>query len=426
MPLFSIPLSGLAASSDALNIISNNLANLNTVGFKDQQANFQDLFYQTLGTTGAGDPIQQGAGTEVGSISTNFNNGNQENTGVPTDVAITGSGFFVTQDATGALYFTRAGNFSVNQQGQLVTPSGENVMGYAAVNGVINSGQGLTALQIGQGQISHPVASTTMQQQTNLDASAANGATYSTTLPVYDSLGSSHILTFNYTKTATNTWSYQITLPGADTGVANPTVIASGSMTFANNGDLASYTPTAGVATNPSTPIGGINIAGLVDGAATIKLSWTLQDAAGASLLTQVASQSSTSTTNQNGYASGTLQTFSIGSDGVIQGQFSNGQVQAIGQIALANFANNQGLQLMGGNSYSPTLGSGQPVIGMPGSGGRGTLTGGALELSNVDISTEFTQLIVTQRGFQANARMVTTFDSISNDTINLQATPGN
>jgi len=417
MPLFSIPLSGLTATSDALNVISNNLANLNTVGFKDQQSNFQDLFYQTLGTTGAGDPVQQGAGTEVGSISTNFTNGDLQTTGVPSDVAITGNGFFVTQDATGATEFTRAGNFTVNAQGQLVTPEGQNVMGYAAVNGVINPGQGLTALQIGQGEISPPVATTTMQQQTNLDASAAVGTQYSTPQTIYDSLGNSHVLTYTFTKTGTNTWGYQITLPAADTGGAgNPTVVNQGTLTFDNNGNL--LTPAANIA--------GIAINGLADGAANMNMTWDVFGANNTSNLTQLAGQSTTTTTNQNGYASGTLQSYSIDANGVIQGQFSNGQVQAVGQIALANFANNQGLQLVGGNSYAPTLGSGQPVIGAPNAGGRGSLTGGALELSNVDISTEFTQLIVTQRGFEADARVVTTFDSVSTDTINLQATPGN
>jgi flagellar hook protein FlgE len=416
MPLFSIPLSGLTASSDALNIISNNLANLNTVGFKDQQANFQDLFYQMLGTTGAGDPIQQGAGTEVGSVDSNFTNGDLQATGIPTDVAITGNGFFVTQGANGAEEFTRAGNFSVNAQGDLVATNGQNVMGYAAVNGVVNTGQGLTAIQLGQGQISAPLATTTMDQTTNLDASANVGDTYSTPLTVYDSLGNSHVLTFNYTKTGTNTWSYQVTLPAADTGgTGAPTVVTSGNLTFNSSGDL----------TSPTGTVPGIKVAGLADGAATMNLTWNLTTASGATL-TQVASQSSTSATDQNGYASGTLQSYTINSDGTISGAFSNGQVQTIGQIALANFANYQGLELNGGNSYSPTLASGQPVIGTAGSGGRGTMTGGAVELSNVDISTEFTNLIVVQRGFEANARMVTTFDSISSDTINLQATPGN
>ena len=413
MPLFSIPLSGLLASSNALNVISNNLANLNTIGFKDESANFQDLFYQTLGTTGAGNPIQMGAGSQIGSISSNFNNGNLQNTGVPTNVAITGNGFFVVRDASGAMEFTRAGNFSINAQGELVTTGGQNVMGYPAVNGVINAGQGLTPIQLGQGQINQPAATTTMSQTTNLDASAAVGDTYSTPLTVYDSLGSSHVLTFTYTKTGTNAWDSQVTLPAADTGgTGSPTVVASGSLAFNSSGAL----------TSPASAVSGITVNGLVDGAAPLNLTWNLYDPNGGSNLTQVASQSTTSTTNQNGYASGTLQKFTIGADGIIQGSFSNGQSQDIGQIALANFANNQGLQLIGGNDYAPTLASGSPVIGAPASGGRGSMTGGAVELSNVDISTEFTQLIVTQRGFQANARVVTTFDSISNETINLQS----
>jgi flagellar hook protein FlgE len=417
MPLFSIPLSGLTASSDALNIISNNLANLNTVGFKDQQANFQDLFYQMLGTTGSGDPIQQGAGTEVGSVASNFTNGNLQATGIPSDAAITGNGFFVTQGANGAYEFTRAGDFTVNSEGQLVASNGENVMGYGATNGVVNTGAGLTAIQLGQGQINPPSATTTMDQTTNLDAGAAVGDTYSTPLTVYDSLGNAHVLTFNYTKTATNAWSYQVTLPAADTGgTGNPTVVATGNLTFDSNGNL----------TSPTGSITGISIPKLADGAATMNMTWNLTAAGGGATLTQVASDSSTSATDQNGYASGTLQSYTINSDGTISGAFSNGQVQTIGQIALANFANYQGLQLDGGNSYTPTLASGQPVIGTAGTGGRGTLTGGALELSNVDISTEFTNLIVVQRGFEANARMVTTFDSISSDTINLQASPGN
>ena len=265
-------------------------------------------------------------------------------------MAITGNGFFVTQGSNGAFEFTRAGNFSVNAQGGLVSTDGQNVMGYAAVNGVVNTGQGLTAIQLGQGQISAPSATTTMDQTTNLDASANVGDTYSTPLTVYDSLGNSHVLTFNYTKTGTNAWSYQVTLPAADTGGSgSPTVITSGNLTFDSSGNL-----TAPVGTVP-----GISIPGLADGAATMNLTWNLTTANGGTTLTQVASQSSTSATDQNGYASGTLQNYTINSDGTISGAFSNGQVQTIGQIALANFANYQGLQLMGGNSYTSHPGFG-------------------------------------------------------------------
>ncbi len=416
MASFSIPLSGLAASTQALDIISNNLANMNTVGYKDQTANFQDLFYQSYGGDGAGDPIQVGAGTAISSVATNYTNGSLQNTGVSSNAAITGNGFFVTQQSNGSMQYTRAGNFTVNSSGDLVTTAGQEVMGFPAVNGVINQGGSLSPIQVGAGLSNPPSATTTMQQQTNLNAAAPVGTTYSTSMSVYDSLGESHIVTFDYTMTAANTWSYQVTLPAADTGgTGAPTVLTSGTLNFDSNGHLTS--PTGSVA---------IPITGLADGAADLSVGWSVTDATGNSLITQVASPSTTTTTNQNGYVNGTLQSYSIMADGTIQGQFSNGQTQAIGQLAIASFANNQGLQLAGGGNYDSTLSSGAAVIGTAGNGGRGTLTGGAVELSNVDISTEFTNLIVVQRAFEADSRVVTTFDAISNTTTNLQASPGN
>jgi len=417
MSSFSVPLSGLDATQQALNVISNNLANLNTSGFKDQTANFQDLFYQNFGTTGAGDPIQVGAGSEIGSISSNFTNGSLNSTGIPSDVAITGNGFFIVQSPNGSVQYTRAGDFGVNSTGQLVTVSGQTVMGYPAVAGVVNQSATLAPLQVGQSAISPPAATTTMQQQTNLDASGPVGSTYSSPLTVYDSLGTPHVLSFNYTSTGPGAWNYQITLPAADTGgTGNPTVIASGALTFDSNGNL----------TSPVGSITGINITGLADGAASMNLTWNLTGSGGNSLLTQVDAPSATTSTNQNGYSSGTLQSYTVESNGVIEGQFSNGQVQALGQFALANFANPQGMQLTGGDSYAPTLASGGAVIGVPNSGTMGTLTGGALESSNVNISSEFTNLIVVERAFQADARMITTLDTVTSTTINLQATPGN
>lgn len=417
MSSFSIPLSGLSASQQALNIISNNLANLNTTGYKDQTGNFQSLFYQNFGSDGAGDPIQVGAGTQLGSVSTNFTNGGVNNTGVPSDVAITGNGFFITQTANGTTEYTRAGDFTVNSSGQLVATDGSTVMGYPAVNGVVNQSGSLAPIQVGQSAISPPATTTTMSQQTNLDAGASVGTEYSTPLTVYDSLGEAHVLTFNYTNTGPGAWTYQITLPAADTGgTGNPTVIASGNLTFNSSGNL----------TSPNGNITGINITGLADGAANMSLTWDLTGPNGTSLLTQVGAPSATTSTNQNGYGAGVLQSYTVESDGTVQGQFSNGQVQALGQIALANFPNANGLQLTGSTNYAPTLASGAAVIGAPNSGGLGTLTGGALEASNVDISTEFTNLIVTQRGFEADARVITTLDTVTNDTIDLQATPGN
>jgi len=420
MPMFSIPLSGLAASSDALSVIANNLANLNTPGFKDQKASFQDLFYQLIGNTGAGDPVQLGAGTKVSSVSTNFNDGSPETTGVATDAAITGKGFFVT-DNNGVTEYTRDGHFAISPTGELMTQDGYSVMGYLAVNGAVPPGQALSPILLGQGQISPPAATTTMQMTANLDATAANGTTFSAPpLMVYDSLGVSHLLTFQFTKEAGGAWSYQITVPAADVGQSgNPVVIASGAST--NNPADGLTFDSSGMLTSPAANVAGIQITGLADGAADMDVTWNLYDTSGNPLLSQVASQSTQSSTFQNGYSSGTLLSFSIGSDGMIQGTFSNGQTSAIAQLALANFANEQGLQRAGANSYLSTLSSGAAVVGVPGAGGRGSLTGGALEQSNVDIATEFAKMIVTQRGFQANAKVVTTFDQVTQDTINLK-----
>jgi flagellar hook protein FlgE len=165
----------------------------------------------------------------------------------------------------------------------------------------------------------------------------------------------------------------------------------------------------------------GITATGLADGAANLNMTWDLTDSSGNALITQDAGTSATSTTDQNGYTSGTLQSYTVNPDGTIEGTFSNGQTQTVGQIALANFADAQGLSREGDNSYQATLASGAAVVGTPESGGRGSLTGDALELSNVDLSTEFTALIVTQQGFEANARVVTTFDTISEDTLAIQ-----
>jgi len=416
MPNFSIPLSGLTAESTALSTIANNLSNQNTTGYKDQVVLFSDLFYQNLGTTGAGDPIEEGAGTEVGSTPSLFTQGSVSSTGVPTDVAIQGSGFFAVQDTNGVVSYTRAGDFS-ELNNDLVTSGGQQVLGYPAVNGVINTGAGLAPLQLGAGTISPPTATTNVQLTTNLNAAATpTDSPFSTPITVYDSLGASHVLTFTYTNTGPGAWNYSITIPAADVGATgNPVVVKSGTLNFDSNGNL----------TSPASDVTGITIGAgttgaLADGASDLTFTWQLYNN-GTPLLTQVASASSTSSADQNGVGSGSLVDFNIGSDGTITGSFSNGKTQALGQLALATFANNDGLQLDGNTDFSPTLASGQAVMGTPGSGGRGTVSGGALELSNVDIATEFANLIVAQRGFEADAKAVTTFDQITQDTIALK-----
>ncbi|MBZ5655248.1 MAG: flagellar hook protein FlgE [Acidobacteriia bacterium] len=410
MPSFSIPLSGLTASSSALSTIANNLANLNTIGYKDQQVRFSDLFYQSVGTNGAGDPVQQGAGTTIGSMPSLFTQGNVNPTGVSTDVAINKGGFFIVEK-DGARSYTRAGNFEVGQDNLLETADGQKVLGYPATNGVLDT-QGLSPLALGAGTISPASATTEIQLSTNLDATAAVGTSYSTPITIYDSLGASHNLMLTFTKTGTNGWDYSITIPAADVnGTTDPTVLKTGSLTFDGNGNLSA----------PTANISPINITGFVDGANDLAFSWNLFDANTNGLLTQMAAPSSTASTQQDGGGSGALVNFTIGSDGTITGSFSNGKTAILGQIVLATFADSQGLTRTGGNGFTPTLASGQPVVGAPGNGGRGTLSGGALEQSNVDIAQEFAALIVAQRSYEANARCVTTFDQVAQDTINLK-----
>ena len=428
MPTFSIPLSGLTAESTALSAIANNLANQNTVGYKDVGVLFSDLFYQNLGTTGAGDPIQLGAGAKVGSMPGQFTQGSLNSTGVPTDVAIQGDGFFVVQDTTGAISYTRAGNFAVDSNNFLVTSDGQQVQGYPAVNGVVTPGQGLGALQLGAGTISPPSATSTTQIATNLNASAPVGSTFSTPVTIFDSLGTSHVLTYTFTKTAANTWNYQLSIPSADLNPLVPVgggppvpqtgILATGALGFDGGGNLISVTPAGGTASLAN--VTGITATSLADGAFDLNFAWDLLNGT-TPVVTQVAGPSSTSATQQNGSSSGTLVNFSIGADGTVTGSFSNGKTAALGQIALATFADVEGLQRSGNTDFTPTLASGQSVVGSPGTGGRGGLSGGALELSNVDIATEFANLIIAQRAFEANAKAVTTFDQITQDTINLK-----
>ncbi len=472
MPLFSIPLSGLTASSTAMSAIANNLANLNTVGYKGSSTQFNDLFYQTLGLNGSGDPIQVGAGTGVSATSSNMNPGSVEATSVPTDVAIMGDGFFVVQQ-NGGTFYTRAGNFSVGPDGALQTPNGEQVMGYAAVNGVIPAGAALSPLEINKGQINPPNATTTVQLLANLDAGTAVGDTpLSTPVTVYDSLGTAHVLNFNFTKTAAGAWNCDITIPNSDltpppawqastaynagqiispstanghfyectvagtSGAAAPASWPTDGSTFADGTvtwkDLGTETTLAteaftfdssGKLTSPSGNISGITAGGLADGAANLSFQWDLYNSTGGSLLSQVAGPSTTSSAWQDGFGSGTLTDYNIGSDGTIMGTFSNGRTAALGQIALANFANTQGLARVGNNDFSATLASGTAAVGAPGTGGLGTVSGGSLELSNVDIATEFSALIVAQRDYEANARTITTFDQVMQATINLKST---
>ena len=409
MGSFGVPLSGLIASQAQLQSVSNNLANLDTVGFKDQTVSFADVFAQSSLLNGANDPIQTGLGVVSSQNSTDFTDVAPSATGIASNMALSGNGFFVTQTASGQQNYTRAGDFTANSTGQLTTPAGELVMGYPAVGGVVSTSSPLQSLQIGLGSTIPATATKNFQMPANLDSSAADQSTFPSTIAVYDSLGTSHQLSVTYTKEGTNSWNYSVSIPAADTGATpgTSTQLAQGAITFDQSGNLTQ--PTSNVS---------ISIPTLADGAAPMTMNWQLYDTSGKPTLTQTDVASSVTGKTQDGQASGTLTSYAVTADGTVEGTYSNGQTSALGQVAVATFYNTQGLARTGSNDYQATAGSGQASVGIAGTGGRGKITGGSVEGSNVDVATEFAKMIVAQQAYQANAKTVTTFDQIAQTTI--------
>jgi flagellar hook protein FlgE len=404
---FSIALSGLQADSVALNTIGNNLANLNTTAYKGQTTSFEDLFYQQIGESGSGDAIQVGAGTQVSGTATDFTEGTilpDSNTN-STDMALAGNGFFVV-DQGGVQSLTRAGNFQLDSNGDLITQAGQQVMGYTAVNGVVNQNSNLSPITIPVGVNQGAQATQNFSLTTNLNSGATVGTTFSSPVQVFDSLGQSHQVTVSYTKTATNTWSYSVALPAGDaTGTPANNM---GTLTFDTSGNLIS----------PTGSVNNITFPGLTDGASDLSINWNLNGGGGSSTISQLASASTNNGSTQDGFASGVYQSFTVDTSGVITAQFSNGRTSTIGQVAVATVANTAGLTASGSNDFATTAASGQASVGVAGAGGRGTVDDGALEQSNVNISTEFSNLIVAQRAFEANSKTVTTFDTVSQDVL--------
>lgn len=411
MSFFSVPLSGLNASQSQLQSISSNLANADTDGYKDQNVTFADVFAQTGINNGAEDPLQTGQGVSVSATNTDFSDGNTTPTGISSNMALSGNGFFITQQTNGETAYTRSGDFTTNATGQLVAPNGALVLGYPAVNGVVSTSSALQPLQVGLGAIVPATATTDFSAQTNLDSSAAVGDVYNSPISVNDSLGDAHTLNIAYTKTAANSWSYTITAPTADTGAASST-ITSGTLSFNSSGQL----------TSPAGSITGITIPSFTDGAAPMTLTWNLNDSAGNGLMTQTDIASSTGTPTQNGIGSATVSGYSIEPDGTISGTLSTGATMTLGQVAVATVANTEGLEQIGGNMFQATAASGAGEAGIAGTGGRGTITGGSVEESNVDIATEFSKMIVAQQAYEANSKSITTFDQVEQATIQMMS----
>jgi flagellar hook protein FlgE len=404
---FYSSLSGLSANANALSVIGNDLSNLNTIGFKGSAASFQDLFAASLGATsiqGNGNPIQIGLGTQLGAINQNFGQGSFQSTSNVTDMAIQGEGFFAVQTKDGGAGFTRAGNFTVNKNGALVDPNGNLVKGWNRKGNSLTTNGLSGPIQVDMGTTSPPAATTNVATVTNLNANATAGTVYSTPVQIYDSLGASHSLLFTYTKAASpGTWNTTVTTDGGATVSGYPS-----SIQFDPKGMLTSPT------TNPT-----LSISGWPNGATSPPTTWNIATA-GAANLTGFSAPSATSGTTQDGFGSGTVRSMTVDQNGVITGSFTNGQTIPMAQVAIASFANSAGLAKQGENMWAETLSSGAAAIGAANQGGRGAVLGANLELSNVDVAEEFTRLIINQRGYQANSRVVTTADSLLQETLNL------
>jgi flagellar hook protein FlgE len=412
---FSIALSGLTADTDALDIVGNNLANLNTTGYKDTTASFYDLLAQSAG----GGAIQIGGGVSATIGQSQFTQGSIQLTGGTFDAAIQGNGFFVVQDSAGDKLYTRAGNFQLDGNGTLVTSTGQDVQGWMSTNGVVNTSGAVGNITIPANALSTPIATKQFSVNMNLQSDATVGspaATFSAPIQVVDSLGATQTLTATFTETAANTWGYSITIPGeALTGgtAGTPSQVATGTLTFDSNGNLK--TPAA----PGQVPVA---ITGLADGASDLNLNWNLYNpTTGASTITQFDQPSAVSGTSQDGSAATEITQVSIADGGAIVAHYSDGSQSVVAQLALAGISNPQSLISVGQNNFELGADTAAPAVGSPGTGSRGTIQGGALESSNVDIATEFTNLIVYQRSYEANSRVISTLDQLTQDLLNLK-----
>ncbi|MCS7172052.1 MAG: flagellar hook protein FlgE [Armatimonadetes bacterium] len=397
--------SGLRSHQVRMDVIGNNIANVNTVGFKASRVNFAEMLAQTIRgaqapseARGGMNPMQVGLGVQVASVDTLFTQGNLQYTGVLTDLAIQGDGFFVVGDGLRRFY-TRDGALVLDSTGNLVHAStGLRLMGWRANEaGEVDTSGELVPIQIPVGVEIPPKATENVVFGGNLDAAMEVDGTWTTTITVYDSLGNAVQLRLVFTKTDANQWDWQL-FYGDDE-------VASGSLEFDETGKLTSPTEPEEVTVDLPDELGSADL--------ELKLDF--------SQLTQYAAPSTATLRSQDGYPSGSLESFAIDGNGVITGLYSNGRTQVIGQVALALFTNPGGLLKAGNNLYAESANSGAPSIGAAGTGGRGTLVAGALEMSNVDLAQEFTNMITAQRGFQANARVITASDELLQELISLR-----
>ena len=398
-------ISGLRAHQQMMDVTSNNIANLNTVGFKSSQVGFQDTLSQMMRAAGAPqqgqggtNPAQVGLGVRLGAINTSFVQGSAQTTGRATDVMISGDGFFVVNSVNEQLY-TRAGAFNFDAEGKLVTPTGAAVQGWPAVNGEVNTNAPIGDIRLPMGTLIAPNATRNMVIAGNLPADAPVSTTIPRSIKTYDVQGNGVTLTTTFTLTAGG-WEAVVS------DVSCPS--ASIPLTFLPNGQISqpTYTDSTGATRigllyDPDGDGVGVEV-----------------DLAG---LTEYTGNTTVSPLSQNGSPAATLQSFSINPDGQLVGVFSNGNKQTVAQLALANFNNPPGLEKVGDSLYRFTVNSGLAQVGVAGTVGLGTLQSGAVEMSNVDLAQEFTNLIVAQRGFQANSKVISTSDDVLQELVNLK-----
>ena len=413
-------ISGLRNHQTMMDVVGNNIANINTTGFKSSNTVFSEVLSQTIrgagaasATGGGSNPTQVGLGSRVSAITSSFSQGALQRTSRSTDFAIQGDGFFAI-DQGGERLYTRSGSFSVDALGRLVTQDGGLVQGWQARNGVVTTTGPVGSVVIPVGDLIPPQRTSVIDVGGNLPSDADVGTTVVAAVNVYDGQGTAVNLRFEFTKTGANAWS--VVGRYVDTaGVLQPTPPAAGQAI--TNGSLTF--DAAGALTSPTT----LTVpAGFVPGFASDPISVTLGEADEPNHLSQYGKLTSVAVLDQDGQSAGSLQGFSVSQDGLLVGSYTNGRTRAIGQLAITNFANPEGMEKAGGSTnYRATVNSGLPQMGEPGEGGRGFVSGGALEMSNVDLAQEFTNLIIAQRGFQANSRVITTSDQMLQDLVDLK-----
>ncbi len=407
----SSALSGLRNHQVMLDVVGNDIANVSTVGFKSSSAVFSDVLSQTLTgaatpgpATGGTNPAQIGLGSRLAGTIQSFTQGSLQLTGRQTDLAIQGDGFFVVE-SNGENLYTRAGAFNLDAAGNLTTPAGNPVQGWMSdAAGVVNTNLPLGPVQIRVGDLLPPVQSTSVQLGGNLSADAAIGDSTTLSVTAYDTQGKSTIIELTFTKSSATDWTATAMAGNPPAAVA----LTDSLLTFDASGELVS----------PADR--NINIAGGAIAGMPNPIALELGAAAAAGRITHFAGAPSATVLQQNGSTAGTLLSFSVSQDGVVTGNYSNGLGQAIGQVAMAVFTNPGGLERIAG-VWRETPNSGLAQIGAAGSGGRGLMAAGTLEMSNVDLAEEFTRLIVAQRGFQGNARVISTSDEILQEVVNLR-----